>query len=139
MIAILILAIIGIISLTAILPYIMNMRGIILPKFRTIKMVKNIIKIYLYYFNFFIIIGLLFAVIVNNFFNIDLLVATKIITIFSIAWLAGFVIPGAPGGIGVREVVLIFFMTPIIGEAESVMVAITLRLVTLFGDLLFLF
>ena len=53
------------------------------------------------------------------------------------AWLAGFIIPGAPGGIGVREAVLIFFVTPIIGEPQSIAVAIALRFVTLLGDVCF--
>ena len=57
--------------------------------------------------------------------------------IFSIAWLTGFVVPGAPGGIGVRETVIIFFIAPIIGEAQGVTVAIALRFVTLLGDIFY--
>ena len=68
----------------------------------------------------------------------DRIVAAKVTIIFSIAWVAGFIIPGAPGGIGVREAVIIFFLTPIIGEAESITVSIGLRLVTLLGDICFL-
>jgi len=124
-------------ALTAIAPYLMRLRDIILPKYGIIKSLYNIIKTYLFYFSFFIIVGLLFALIVNYFFHIDFIIATKLITIFSISWLLGFIIPGAPGGIGVREAALIFFTAPIIGEAESVLVAIILRLVTLFGDLMF--
>ena len=53
------------------------------------------------------------------------------------AWFAGFIIPGAPGGIGVREAIIILFLTPIIGEAESIVAAVGLRFVTLLGDVWF--
>tara|TARA_Y100000768_G_C23948357_1_gene668814 strand:- start:1356 stop:1664 length:309 start_codon:yes stop_codon:yes gene_type:complete len=87
---------------------------------------------------FFLFAGLLLVFIVNIFLNINFIVGAKIIVIFSIAWIAGFIIPGAPGGIGVREAVIIFFITPIIGEAQGVAAAIGLRFVTLLGDVWFL-
>ncbi len=118
-------------------PHLMSLRGIILPNRGIWESIRNIGAIYIFYFIFFLIAGLLLVLIVRLFFNLDYFTLTKVITIFSIAWVAGFIIPGAPGGIGVREAVLIYFITPIIGEAESVAVAIALRLVTLFGDTLF--
>ena len=80
---------------------------------------------------------MLLIIIVNIFLSIKLIIAAKLIVIFSLAWVAGFIIPGAPGGIGVREVVLIFFLSPIIGEPEGIAVAIALRFVTLLGDIFF--
>lgn len=125
------------ISVTIFAPYLMTLRGIILPNRGIWESIKKIGNIYIFYFIFFLIAGLLLVLIVRLFFNLDYFIVTKAIAIFSIAWVAGFVIPGAPGGIGVREVVLIYFITPIIGEAESVAVAVALRLVTIFGDTLF--
>ena len=81
---------------------------------------------------------MLLVVIVNIFLDINFIITAKLIVIFSIAWIAGFIIPGAPGGIGVREAVIIFFITPIIGEAQSIAVAIALRFITLLGDVWFL-
>ena len=80
---------------------------------------------------------MLLILIVNTFLSIKLIIAAKLIVVFSLAWVAGFIIPGAPGGIGVREVVLIFFFQ-LIGEPESIAVAIALRFVTLLGDIFFL-
>ena len=119
-------------------PYFMKLKGITLPYKRKWDYVLNISKIYFFYFLFFLIAGLLLVFIVKIFIEINFFISAKIIIIFSIAWLAGFIIPGAPGGIGVREVVIIFFISPIIGEAQSTVVAIALRFITLLGDLWFL-
>lgn len=50
------------------------------------------------------------------------------------AWLLGFLVPGAPGGIGIREYVLVFGLTPMIGEPSSLVAAVLFRLVTVGGD-----
>ena len=126
-------------SLTiALVPYLMSLRGFILPYKGIGDSFLNISKVYLFYFIFFLIAGLLLVVIVNIFLDINFIITAKLVVIFSIAWIAGFIIPGAPGGIGVREAVIIFFITPIIGEAQSIAVAIALRFVTLLGDVWFL-
>ena len=119
-------------------PYLMSLRGIIIPYKGVGDLFLNISKVYLFYFIFFLIAGLLLVVIVNIFLDINFIITAKLIVIFSIAWIAGFIIPGAPGGIGVREAVIIFFITPIIGEAQSIAVAIALRFITLLGDVWFL-
>ncbi len=124
--------------ITALAPYLMSLRGIILPYRGIWDTVIDISKVYVFYFIFFLIAGLLLVIIVNLFLDIDINTTAKLVVIFSIAWLAGFIIPGAPGGIGVREAVIIFFITPIIGEAQSVAIAIALRFVTLLGDVWFL-
>ncbi len=118
-------------------PLIMKSSKIVLPFNGIWNSVSNISIIYIYYFLFFFIAGLLLIIIVNIFLSIKLIIAAKLIVIFSLAWVAGFIIPGAPGGIGVREVVLIFFLSPIIGEPEGIAVAIALRFVTLLGDIFF--
>ena len=122
----------------ALAPYLMSLRGIILPNKRIRDTIHNISKVYLLYFIFFLIAGLLLVIIVNTFLNINFIITAKLVVIFSIAWVAGFIIPGAPGGIGVREAVIIFFITPIIGEAQGVAIAIALRFITLLGDVWFL-
>lgn len=124
--------------ITALAPYLMSLRGIILPYRGIWDTVIDISKVYVFYFIFFLIAGLLLVIIVNLFLDIDINTTAKLVVIFSIAWLAGFIIPGAPGGIGVREAVIIFFITPIIGEAQSVAISIALRFVTLLGDVWFL-
>lgn len=55
---------------------------------------------------------------------------------FALAWLLGFVVPGAPGGIGVREVALVSLYSREIGEAAALSLALLLRVVTVVGDFL---
>ena len=53
------------------------------------------------------------------------------------AWLAGLLTPGAPAGIGVRELVLVLLLKGIVPEAELLLAVLLSRLVTVGGDLLF--
>jgi len=56
---------------------------------------------------------------------------------YVIAWLAGFVTPGAPAGIGIREFVLLFLMGNAVLDAELLLAVLLVRMVTIGGDLLF--
>lgn len=53
---------------------------------------------------------------------------------YMIAWVLGFVIPGAPGGIGVREMVLTLLLAPVTGKDCIVVLGVLHRLVTVAGD-----
>ena len=57
-------------------------------------------------------------------------------TVFSGAWVVGALMPGAPAGLGVREVVLIATLTPVYGEAVAMGLSMTLRVITVTGDCL---
>ncbi len=52
----------------------------------------------------------------------------------SAAWLAGYVVVGAPGGLGVREAVLVLLLKSSLGEASAIGVAVSFRLATVAGD-----
>jgi len=52
------------------------------------------------------------------------------------AWLLGFLVPGAPGGLGIREFVLVLGLTPLTGEAQAALDALMFRVVTISGDAL---
>jgi uncharacterized membrane protein YbhN (UPF0104 family) len=53
---------------------------------------------------------------------------------FSIAWVAGYIIPGAPAGLGVRESVILLLLSPLCGVASAVVIGIGIRLATISGD-----
>lgn len=55
---------------------------------------------------------------------------------FALAWTAGLVVPGAPGGLGVFEAVLLLRMGMAVPEAQLLAVAISYRAVVTLGDLL---
>jgi hypothetical protein len=54
--------------------------------------------------------------------------------LFASAWTAGYLLPGAPGGLGVREAVSIALLTPILGAGTAVALSITMRMSTTLGD-----
>jgi uncharacterized membrane protein YbhN (UPF0104 family) len=55
---------------------------------------------------------------------------------FALAWTAGLVVPGAPGGLGVFEAVLLLRLAVAVPEAPLLAVALSYRLVTTLADLL---
>jgi glycosyltransferase 2 family protein len=54
--------------------------------------------------------------------------------IYSAAWLLGFLLPGAPAGLGVREACLLIGLSPMLGEQNALIAAALLRLVTTATD-----
>jgi hypothetical protein len=55
---------------------------------------------------------------------------------FALAWTAGLVVPGAPGGLGVFEAVLLLRLAAVVPEAPLLAVVISYRLVSTLADLL---
>lgn len=54
----------------------------------------------------------------------------------SLCWIAGFMVPGAPAGLGVREALFIKLFSPEMGEGAAACVALVYRVATTLGDLL---
>jgi uncharacterized membrane protein YbhN (UPF0104 family) len=55
---------------------------------------------------------------------------------FTLAWAVGFVTPGAPAGIGVREATLLLVLGPALGATDASLLILGLRVATTLGDLL---
>ena len=53
-----------------------------------------------------------------------------------IAWVSGFILPGAPGGLGVREMVLTLLLAQSAGQEKIVAMGVLHRLITVLGDFL---
>ncbi len=56
---------------------------------------------------------------------------------FVVAWLVGLVTPGAPAGVGVRELVLVVLLRGLVLESDLLLAVLLSRLVTIGGDVLF--
>ena len=54
---------------------------------------------------------------------------------YVLAWLAGFVVPGAPAGVGIRELVLFYFLKDIAARDDLILAIVLGRAVTVVGDL----
>ena len=57
--------------------------------------------------------------------------------VYVVAWLAGLVTPGAPAGIGVREMVFLAILHGVVNEGELLKAIVLGRFVTIGGDVLF--
>ncbi len=68
--------------------------------------------------------------------NISFELFGSIVLISSIAWLLGFIVPGAPGGIGIRESILLLLLPSVLflSKEELLAGAIIFRLVTILGE-----
>lgn len=62
-----------------------------------------------------------------------------LISVFALAWVVGFVTPGAPGGLGVREALMVLMLTPLYTAASASVLVIALRIATTLGDVFVLF
>lgn len=59
-----------------------------------------------------------------------------IVSGYVIAWVLGFVIPGASGGIGVRELVITLLLGSVVGTEMVLTLSVIHRLITILGDFL---
>lgn len=62
---------------------------------------------------------------------------SRFAALFLVAWLAGFVVPVAPGGIGIREAALIALVGASVPAAGLIAATLALRASSITGDLLF--
>lgn len=58
----------------------------------------------------------------------------EILGIYSVAWLMGFVVPGAPAGLGIREALLVLGLSPLVGIQAATTSTALFRVTTVLGD-----
>lgn len=92
---------------------------------------------------FFLLVGFFFGMGSVEFFVFHNLLGMDIgflyvVSLFAITWLGMFIIPGAPGGIGIREFIVISLLAPIYGPDDATIGIIVFRLITVLGDALLL-
>lgn len=59
----------------------------------------------------------------------------QLATVAVISWIAGVLPLGAPAGLGTREAMILLLAGPLVGSANSLLIAALFRLVTTFGDI----
>lgn len=96
----------------------------------------DLARAFFWYFVFLLFTGFLFAGIIY------LILDESIPWLFIcgacvVAWLAGLLTPGAPAGVGVREVVLYLLLKGLITEADLIFAVLLGRIMTVGGDMLF--
>ena len=107
-----------------------------IPNHSYSALLKIILPVYLLYVSFFLITGAILLWVVY------LVAGTTpsfffIVAIYSTTWVAGFLTPGSPAGLGVREALIVGSLTGIIGESQGLLAALVFRTITITGDLMF--
>lgn len=98
---------------------------------------KKIAPIYVLYIFFFLVNGAVFVMVVNITRGANLLEGVGLVmSIYSVSWLAGFLTPGAPGGIGIRETVMVLLLAPMVTQPTALLAALFFRLINVVGDIL---
>ncbi|WP_394147128.1 lysylphosphatidylglycerol synthase domain-containing protein [Shewanella atlantica] len=99
-----------------------------------IKPLYHLLVCYLYYITNFLLLGAILYLLTDAQFSQVKPDYWLLTGLFSIAWIVGFITPGAPAGLGVREAILIMALDPIYGSAVALSLTITLRIITTLGD-----
>lgn len=82
----------------------------------------------------FVVMGVILKLQAQWFFGVTASSVFELTCLFSIAWLAGYLVPGAPGGLGVREAMMVLLFSPLLGPGTAVGLGVTLRVTTTIGD-----
>jgi len=109
------------------------------PSQRSVFMVLgSLFRPYSYYIIFFLFTGgmlaLLFYVVATP---VGINTMLQIVAAYSSAWIIGYITPGAPGGIGVREALLVVSLGQIVDEPQALLIALLFRLITVIGDVIY--
>jgi len=102
-----------------------------------IVLLKKVVTLYC---AFFVISGLTLALVVSShigFLDVNSVITIVIVGVFS--WLIGFVTPGSPAGIGVREAVIISLVSAMFSSSVAIFSAFMYRIITVLGDIIFYF
>lgn len=96
---------------------------------------RSSILILIIYIIYFLILSFIYYFILVSIFTIqiDFIILFSII---SFSWLIGFISPGAPGGLGVREIIVLKLLSPLIPISVIGSASILFRILCISGDLL---
>lgn len=81
-------------------------------------------------------LGLILKVQTMWLFGVDAGAYHVLMILYVASWTVGYVVPGAPGGVGVREAMMVFLLSPVVGEGTAIGLGIGMRLANMAGDAL---
>ncbi|MBW8035005.1 MAG: UPF0104 family protein [Planctomycetes bacterium] len=105
---------------------------------KNISILPQLLSIVVIYLIFFTASGTVFFLIFVGTGNADPNIKALLyfIAVYVCGWALGFITPGAPGGIGVRESIMVAMLSGTIDPQAALVGALLFRLVTIFGEFL---
>ena len=112
-----------------------------LPSFRFRDWVSFMLTPLATYVAFFLLFGTLISAAASVSFGLEFSIENIAIfcTLYAVSWTLGFITPGCPGGLGIREGVLTAGLMQVMDGPNAISLAFGLRAVTIIGDGLFYF
>jgi uncharacterized membrane protein YbhN (UPF0104 family) len=83
-----------------------------------------------------ILSGISVFLLIEVFFDVPQISLFQVICGFALSWVIGFVVPGAPGGVGIREATFVLLFRQSMPESVALQVIVLFRLVTIAADLI---
>ena len=100
------------------------------------KGIKTALFSILFYFVHFLLSGALFGILfILVCGQVEFPVFISIAGLSVMAWIVGFITPGVPGGIGVREAVMTMFLSGTASQDKIITAVVLYRIICVFGDL----
>lgn len=113
--------------------------AIVFKRFPESQLVPPKLKVYAInftsHFVSFMLHGAVIVVLAHGVFGFETIDFWLAVGIFSLAWLAGFVTPGAPAGMGIRDAILVAGLSLIHPAADAIALAALHRMTTVVGDI----
>lgn len=102
--------------------------------------IKGLLRVFLkcfpLYTSMFAIYGLVMIVNIAYYIPLSTSIAMHTFSSYIVSWFIGFIVIGAPGGLGIREAVFVFLMKDICSQDILLSAAVINRFITVIGDLL---
>jgi uncharacterized membrane protein YbhN (UPF0104 family) len=111
--------------------------GAKLMAFCTWRSLGAVLACTLYFILLALFVAVLFVAIFTKILHVDveIHVVPTILSAYMFSWSAGFIMPGAPGGVGIREATLTLLLTGVVAADDALLAAVIFRVVTTVGDL----
>ena len=84
----------------------------------------------------FVIVGVIIELLALLIYEVNDSQIIYLIGIYALSWIAGYLVPGAPAGLGVREAVMVSTLEPIYGSGIAISISVSLRVISTLGDVM---
>lgn len=103
------------------------------------KTLLRILLVFLLYVAQYIVSVVMYAVPAYFLFDVPAEQMGLFLGTYLFSWIIGFITPGAPGGIGIREAVMVLMCGSFMGTDTIMLYAVTMRIISTFGDIVAFF
>jgi glycosyltransferase 2 family protein len=105
-----------------------------ISKNRSLMLPQCVLPVSLIHLTHYLIFGICLALLQEGFVVEENLSILSFTWGFALAWVAGLVVPGAPGGIGIREMILFSIYGSVLGQGPAAAMFLYMRLITTAAD-----